>query len=116
VKIVGMGTSYYAGLVGKFLIEKLARIPTEVDYGSEFRYRDPIVGPDTLTVVISQSGETADTLGAQRESKQKGSKTLAICNVVGTLPRSRRCSCLLCIWRRCAASSPARNPWPWCRN
>jgi glucosamine--fructose-6-phosphate aminotransferase (isomerizing) len=85
VKIVGMGTSYYAGLVGKFLIEKLARIPTEVDYGSEFRYRDPIVGPDTLTVVISQSGETADTLGAQRESKQKGSKTLAICNVVGSM-------------------------------
>jgi glucosamine--fructose-6-phosphate aminotransferase (isomerizing) len=85
VKIVGMGTSYYAGLVGKFLIEKLARIPAEVDYGSEFRYRDPIVGPDTLTVVISQSGETADTLGAQRESKQKGSKTLAICNVVGSM-------------------------------
>ena len=85
VKIVAMGTSYYAGLVGKFLIEKLARIPTEVDYGSEFRYRDPIVGPDTLTIVISQSGETADTLGAQRESKQKGSKTLAICNVVGSM-------------------------------
>ena len=85
VKIVAMGTSYYAGLVGKFLIEKLARIPTEVDYGSEFRYRDPIVGPDTLTVVISQSGETADTLAAQRESKQKGSKTLAICNVVGSM-------------------------------
>ena len=85
VKIVAMGTSYYAGLVGKFLIERLARIPTEVDYGSEFRYRDPIVGPDTLTIVISQSGETADTLGAQRESKQKGSKTLAICNVVGSM-------------------------------
>jgi glucosamine--fructose-6-phosphate aminotransferase (isomerizing) len=85
VRVVGMGTSYYAGLVGKFLIEKLARIPTEVDYGSEFRYRDPIVGPDTLTIVISQSGETADTLGAQRESKQKGSKTLAICNVVGSM-------------------------------
>jgi glutamine---fructose-6-phosphate transaminase (isomerizing) len=85
VKIVAMGTSYYAGLVGKFLIERLARVPTEVDYGSEFRYRDPIVGPDTLTIVISQSGETADTLGAQRESKQKGSKTLAICNVVGSM-------------------------------
>jgi glucosamine--fructose-6-phosphate aminotransferase (isomerizing) len=85
VKIVAMGTSYNAGLVGKFLLERLARIPTEVDYGSEFRYRDPIVGPETMTVVISQSGETADTLAAQRESKQKGSKTLAICNVVGSM-------------------------------
>ena len=67
------------------MIERLARIPVEVDYGSEFRYRDPIVGRDTLTVVISQSGETADTLAAQREAKQKGSKTLAICNVVGSM-------------------------------
>ena len=67
------------------MIEKLARIPVEVDYGSEFRYRDPIVDDDTLTVVISQSGETADTLAAQREAKQKGSKTLAICNVVGSM-------------------------------
>jgi len=85
IKIVAMGTSYYAGLVGKFLIERLARIPVEVDYGSEFRYRDPIVGPETLTVAITQSGETADTLGAQRESKRKGSKTLAVCNVVGSM-------------------------------
>ena len=85
IKIVAMGTSYYAGLVGKFLLERLARIPVEVDYGSEFRYRDPIVGPESLTVVITQSGETADTLAAQRESKQKGSKTLAICNVVGSM-------------------------------
>ena len=67
------------------MIEKLARIPVEVDYGSEFRYRDPIIPPNTLTVVISQSGETADTLAAQREAKQKGSKTLAICNVVGSM-------------------------------
>ena len=59
--------------------------PVEVDYGSEFRYRDPIIPPNTLTVVISQSGETADTLAAQREAKQKGSKTLAICNVVGSM-------------------------------
>ena len=72
-------------LAGKFMIEKLARIPVEVDYGSEFRYRDPIVSKDVLTVVISQSGETADTLAAQREAKQKGSKTLAICNVVGSM-------------------------------
>ena len=85
VKIIACGTSWHAGLVGKFMIEKLARIPVEVDYGSEFRYRDPIVDDDTLTVVISQSGETADTLAAQREAKQKGSKTLSICNVVGSM-------------------------------
>ena len=85
VRIVACGTSWHAGLAGKFMIEKLARLPVEVDYGSEFRYRDPILGEDTLTVVISQSGETADTLAAQREAKQKGSKTLAICNVVGSM-------------------------------
>jgi len=85
VKIIACGTSWHAALVGKFMIEKLARLPVEVDYGSEFRYRDPIVSEDTLTVVISQSGETADTLAAQREAKQKGSKTLAICNVVGSM-------------------------------
>ena len=85
VRIVACGTSWHAALAGKFMIERLARIPVEVDYGSEFRYRDPIVGQDTLTVVISQSGETADTLAAQREAKQKGSKTLAICNVVGSM-------------------------------
>jgi glucosamine--fructose-6-phosphate aminotransferase (isomerizing) len=85
VRIVACGTSWHAALAGKFMIEKLARIPVEVDYGSEFRYRDPLVGRDTLTIVISQSGETADTLAAQREAKQKGSKTLAICNVVGSM-------------------------------
>jgi glucosamine--fructose-6-phosphate aminotransferase (isomerizing) len=85
VRIVACGTSWHAALAGKFMIERLARIPVEVDYGSEFRYRDPILGKDTLTVVISQSGETADTLAAQREAKQKGSKTLAICNVVGSM-------------------------------
>jgi glucosamine--fructose-6-phosphate aminotransferase (isomerizing) len=85
VRIVACGTSWHAALAGKFMIERLARIPVEVDYGSEFRYRDPIVGKDTLTIVISQSGETADTLAAQREAKQKGSKTLAICNVVGSM-------------------------------
>ena len=79
------GTSWHAALAGKFMIEKLARIPVEVDYGSEFRYRDPIVSDDILTVVISQSGETADTIAAQREAKSKGSKTLAICNVVGSM-------------------------------
>ncbi len=85
IKIIACGTSWHAALAGKFMIEKLARIPVEVDYGSEFRYRDPIVQADTLTVVISQSGETADTLAAQREAKGKGSKTLAICNVVGSM-------------------------------
>jgi glucosamine--fructose-6-phosphate aminotransferase (isomerizing) len=85
VKIIACGTSWHAGLAGKFMIEKLARLPVEVDYGSEFRYRDPIVSPGTLTVVISQSGETADTLAAQREAKLKGSKTLAICNAVGSM-------------------------------
>jgi glucosamine--fructose-6-phosphate aminotransferase (isomerizing) len=85
VRIIACGTSWHAALAGKFMIEKLARMPVEVDYGSEFRYRDPILGSETLTVVISQSGETADTLAAQREAKQKGSKTLAICNVVGSM-------------------------------
>ena len=85
IKIVACGTSWHAALAGKFMIEKLARIPVEVDYGSEFRYRDPILGPEILVVVISQSGETADTIAAQREAKQKGSKTLAICNVVGSM-------------------------------
>ena len=85
VRIVACGTSWHAALAGKFMIEKLARLPVEVDYGSEFRYRDPILSNDTLTVVISQSGETADTLAAQREAKLKGSKTLAICNVVGSM-------------------------------
>ena len=84
-KIIACGTSWHDALAGKFMIEKLARIPVEVDYGSEFRYRDPIVSKDVLTIVISQSGETADTLAAQREAKQKGSKTLAICNVVGSM-------------------------------
>jgi glucosamine--fructose-6-phosphate aminotransferase (isomerizing) len=85
VKIIACGTSWHSALAGKFMIERLARIPVEVDYGSEFRYRDPIMSSEILTVVISQSGETADTLAAQREAKQKGSKTLAICNVVGSM-------------------------------
>ena len=80
--IVACGTSWHSGLVGKFLIEKLARIPVEVDIASEFLYRDPIVTPSTLTVLISQSGETADTLAALREAKGKGGRVLAVCNVV----------------------------------
>ena len=85
VRIVACGTSWHSGLAGKFMIERLARLPVEVDYGSEYRYRDPIVDAKTLTVCISQSGETADTLAAQRESKLKGSPTLAICNVMGSM-------------------------------
>jgi len=85
VRIVACGTSWHAGLAAKFMIEKLARIPVEVDYGSEFRYRDPILDANTLTVCISQSGETADTLAAQREAKLKGSPTVAICNVMGSM-------------------------------
>src|SRR5678809_446709 len=85
INITPCGTSWHAGQAGKFMIESLARIPVEVDYASEWRYRDPIVAPDTITLVISQSGETADTIAAQREAKSRGSKTLAICNVVGSM-------------------------------
>ncbi len=82
IYIVACGTSWHAGLTGKFLIEKLVRLPVEVDIASEFRYRDPLVDERTLTVLISQSGETADTLAALREARGKGGRTLAICNVV----------------------------------
>jgi len=85
VNIAACGTSWHAGLAGKFMIERLARVPVEVDYASEYRYRDPITGPDAVTLLITQSGETADTIAAQREAKAKGSKTLAICNVVGAM-------------------------------
>src|SRR5215510_7336873 len=85
INIAACGTSWHAALAGKFMIERLARIPVDVDYASEWRYRDPILDDKTLTVCISQSGETADTIAAQREAKQKGSKTLAICNVVGAM-------------------------------
>ncbi|RMG59133.1 MAG: glutamine--fructose-6-phosphate transaminase (isomerizing) [Deltaproteobacteria bacterium] len=84
VFIVACGTSWHAGLVGKFLIEELARLPVEVDLGSEFRYRDPIVDEKTLCIPISQSGETADTLAALREARSKGAKAVSICNVVGS--------------------------------
>ncbi|MGA1988009.1 MAG: glutamine--fructose-6-phosphate transaminase (isomerizing) [Candidatus Sulfotelmatobacter sp.] len=85
INIIACGTSWHAGQAGKFMIESLARVPVEVDYASEWRYRNPIVEPETITLVISQSGETADTIAAQREAKAKGSKTLAICNVVGSM-------------------------------
>jgi len=82
IVMVACGTSFHAALVGKFMIEEICRIPVEVDLGSEFRYRDPIVGPDTLLILISQSGETADTLAAMREGVKKGAYTLAVSNVV----------------------------------
>src|SRR5947208_1880489 len=85
INITACGTSWHAGQAGKFMIESLARIPVEVDYASEWRYRDPILDPDTITLLISQSGETADTIAAQREAKAKGSKTIAICNVGGSM-------------------------------
>src|SRR2546421_11401412 len=85
LNITACGTSWHAGLAGKFMIETLARVPVEVDYASEWRYRDPIIPSDTVTILISQSGETADTIAAQREAKAKGSKTVAICNVVGSM-------------------------------
>ena len=84
VYIVACGTAYHAGLVGKFYIEKLARMLVEVDLASEFRYRDPIIDEKTLTIFISQSGETSDTLAAMKESKRLGAKTLAITNVIGS--------------------------------
>ena len=85
INIAACGTSWHAATAGKFLIERLARIPVEVDYASEYRYRDPIPDPTALGLLITQSGETADTLAAQREMIAKGSKTIAICNVVGAM-------------------------------
>ena len=84
IYIVACGTAYHAGLVGKNVIEKLARIPVEVEIASEFRYRDPMLDEDTLVIVISQSGETADTVAALREAKKHGCKVMAITNVVGS--------------------------------
>ncbi|MCL1976360.1 MAG: glutamine--fructose-6-phosphate transaminase (isomerizing) [Firmicutes bacterium] len=84
IAIVACGTAYHAGLVGKYALEKMLRLPVEVDIASEFRYRDPLVNSQTLVIVVSQSGETADTLAALRESKKRGAKVLAICNVVAS--------------------------------
>jgi len=85
IVILACGTSWHAALIAKFLFETLARVPVEVDYGSEYRYRDPIVAQHTLAVVITQSGETADTLAALREAKKKGARSISICNVVGSM-------------------------------
>jgi glucosamine--fructose-6-phosphate aminotransferase (isomerizing) len=85
IHIVACGTSWHAALVGKFLIEEFARIPVEIDYGSEFRYRNPLVDENSLVIAISQSGETADTLAAVREAKSKQARILSICNVIGSM-------------------------------
>jgi glucosamine--fructose-6-phosphate aminotransferase (isomerizing) len=85
IKIAACGTSWHAGLAGKYMIEQLARIQVDVDYASEFRYRDPVMDEDTLLLVISQSGETADTIAALREAKERGARVLAICNVQGSM-------------------------------
>ncbi len=84
VILVACGTSWHSALIGRYLIEGIAKVPTEVDYASEFRYRDPLVSKDDLVVFISQSGETADTLAALKEAKKRGAKTLGIVNVVGS--------------------------------
>jgi glucosamine--fructose-6-phosphate aminotransferase (isomerizing) len=85
INIAACGTSWHAATVGKFMIERLARVPVEVDYASEYRYRDPITDPSAIGILVTQSGETADTIAAQREMMAKGSKTIAICNVVGAM-------------------------------
>jgi glutamine---fructose-6-phosphate transaminase (isomerizing) len=85
LNIAACGTSWHAGLAGKYMIERLARVPVEVDYASEFRYRNPLIEKHEMSLLITQSGETADTIAAQRESKQRGAKTLAICNVIGAM-------------------------------
>jgi glucosamine--fructose-6-phosphate aminotransferase (isomerizing) len=83
VVIVACGTAYHAGLVGRYAIEQWARVPVEVDIASEYRYRNPVVGPDDLVIGISQSGETADTLAAMRTARQRGAKVLAVTNIMG---------------------------------
>ncbi len=84
INIVASGTSRHAGMTGQFMIQELARVPVDVDYASEFEYRDPMIGRSELSIFITQSGETADTTGALREAKQRGSRTIAISNVVGS--------------------------------
>ena len=85
IRLIGCGTSWHAALAGKFMIERLARLPVEVEYASEYRYREPIVPPRTLGILITQSGETADTLAAQRELRRLGAANIAICNGVGSM-------------------------------
>jgi glucosamine--fructose-6-phosphate aminotransferase (isomerizing) len=135
IKIAACGTSWHAGLAGKYMIEQLARVPVEVDYASEFRYRDPVIDENVLLLVISQSGETADTIAAMREAKERGTKSLAICNVQGSMIMREADGAILthagpeigvastkaftaqmialylsvCTWETCAARSPKNN-------
>ncbi|MEG2289204.1 MAG: glutamine--fructose-6-phosphate transaminase (isomerizing) [Clostridium sp.] len=97
IYIVACGTAYHAGLVGKYVIEKLARIPVEIDIASEFKYRDPIIDENTLMIVVSQSGETADTMSALRLAKSKGARVIAVTNVVGS-SASREADDILYTW------------------
>ena len=85
ITMLACGTSWHSALVGKYLIEQLAKVAVEVDYGSEYRHRSPIVSPHALAVVITQSGETADTLATLREARRQGALSIAICNVVGSM-------------------------------
>jgi glucosamine--fructose-6-phosphate aminotransferase (isomerizing) len=84
INIVASGTSRHAGMAGQYMFQDLAHLPVDVDYASEFEYRNPMIGRSELTIVITQSGETADTTAAQREARKKGSRTIAISNVVGS--------------------------------
>src|SRR5205085_5003318 len=84
INIVASGTSRHAGMAGQYMIQELVNVPVDVDYASEFEYRNPLIGPSELTIVITQSGETADTTAAQREARSKGSRTIAISNVIGS--------------------------------
>jgi len=96
ISIVACGTAYHAGMIGKYAIEKLARLPVEVDIASEYRYREPVVGKEELCIAISQSGETADTLAALREARRRGARVLAVCNVLGsTITREAGDTCTL---------------------
>ncbi len=97
IAIIACGSAYHAGMVGKYVLEKLTRIPVEVDLASEFRYRDPIVDAHTLAIVISQSGETADTIAAMREAKKRGARVLAVVNVVGSTI-AQECDDVLYTW------------------
>lgn len=84
IYIIGCGSAYHVGVAARYVFESLARLPVEVDVASEFRYRDPVLEPDSMAVIISQSGETADTLAALRECKERGVRTIGIVNVVGS--------------------------------
>ncbi|MCH9703394.1 MAG: glutamine--fructose-6-phosphate transaminase (isomerizing), partial [Chlamydiae bacterium] len=94
VVVLACGSSYHAGLIGSFMLEEMARLPTEVEISSEYRYRNPVVHPNTLVLAISQSGETADTLAAMRELREKGAKIIGICNVQGSTLAREVDSCL----------------------